>query len=50
MSVKTDADAKMIVQKSVEAGWEQHFTVIYGDAADALEYLGHMLNIEVYRF
>ena len=50
MSVKTDADAKTIVQKTVEAGWEPHFAVIYGDAADALEYLGHMLNIEVYRF
>ena len=50
MSVKTDTDAKTIVQKTVEAGWEPHFAVIYGDAADSLEYLGHMLNIEVYRF
>ena len=50
MSVKTDADAKTIVQKTVEAGWEPHFAVIYGDAADSLEYLGHMLNIEVCRF
>ncbi|MDO4734041.1 MAG: fucose isomerase [Lachnospiraceae bacterium] len=50
MSVKTDTDAKTIVQKTVEAGWEPHFAVIYGDAADSLEYLGHMLNIEVCRF
>ena len=34
----------------IEAGFEPHFAVIYGDAADALEALGHMLNTEVVRF
>ena len=48
--VKTDACARDLVQKTIEAGFEPHFAVIYGDAADALEVLGHMLNTEVIRF
>ena len=38
------------VRCAIEAGFEPHFAVIYGDAADALESLGHMLNTEVVRF
>lgn len=48
--VKTDVCARDLVQSTIEAGFEPHFAVIYGDAADALEILGHMLDIEVVRF
>lgn len=48
--VKTEACAKDLVQSAVEAGFEPHFAVIYGDAAASLEILGHMLDIEVVRF
>lgn len=48
--VKTDACARDLVQETIEAGFEPHFAVIYGDAADALEALEHMLNTEVVRF
>ena len=48
--IKTDVCARQLVQSIIEAGFEPHFAVIYGDAADALEILGHMMNIEVIRF
>ena len=48
--VKTDACAKDLVQSAIEAGFEPHFAVIYGDAADALEILAHMLDIEAVRY
>lgn len=48
--VKTDVCARDLVQSIIEAGFEPHFAVIYGDAADALEALGRMLNLEVVRF
>ena len=48
--VKTDVCAKELVQSAIETGFEPHFAVIYGDAADALEILGHMLDVEVVRF
>ena len=47
--VKTDGSAEEIVHRTVEEGWEPHYAVIYGDAADELEILGHMLNIPVER-
>ena len=50
MTVRTDASAEEIVKKTVEAGFEPHYAVIYGDAADSLEILGHMLNLTVVRF
>ncbi|MBQ7063375.1 MAG: fucose isomerase [Firmicutes bacterium] len=50
VSVQTDADAASIVRRTVEEGWEPHYAVLYGDAADSLEILGHMLHIEVRRF
>jgi L-fucose isomerase-like protein len=48
--IKTDASAEEIVRKTVEDGWEPHYAVIYGDAADELEILAHMLDIKVVRF
>ncbi len=50
MTVKTDANAEEIVNDTVKAGWEPHFAVIYGDAADSLEILGHMFDVEVIRY
>lgn len=50
VTVKTDANAKEIVQATVEGGWEPHFAVLYGDAADSLEMLGNMLDIKVVRY
>ena len=48
--VKTNADAKTIVHESVEAGWEPHFVVAYGNVAAELEILAGMLNMEVQRY
>ena len=48
--VKTNADAKIIVYESVEAGWEPHFVVAYGNVAAELEILAGMLNMEVQRY
>lgn len=48
--VKPNADAKTIVYESVEAGWEPHFVVAYGNVAAELEILAGMLNMEVQRY
>lgn len=48
--VKTNADAKTIVYESVEAGWEPHFVVAYGNVTAELEILAGMLNMEVQRY
>lgn len=48
--VETNADAKTIVYESVEAGWEPHFVVAYGNVAAELEILAGMLNMEVQRY
>lgn len=48
--VKTETDAKKIVYESVEAGWEPHFVVIYGDVAQELEILAKMYNMEVEKY
>lgn len=48
--VETKCNAKDFVYTSVEAGYEPHFVVAYGDVADELEILAHFLNIEVDRF
>ena len=45
--VRTDGNAEQIVHRTVEEGWEPHYAVIYGDAAEELKILGHMLNIPV---
>lgn len=44
------ADAQKAVCDSVKAGWEPHFAVVYGDVAEELTMLGHMLGVEVCRF
>ncbi len=49
MSVRTRSSAEEIVKYTVREGWEPHYAVIYGDCADSLEILGHMLDIEVIR-
>ena len=48
--VRTRANAKQIVYESVEAGWEPHFVVIYGDVAAELEILAKMYNMEVQKY
>lgn len=50
VTVKTDKNAKEVVQATVEDGWEPHFAVLYGDAAESLEMLGNMLGIKVIRY
>lgn len=50
VTVRTDENAKEIVQATVKDGWEPHFAVLYGDAADSLEMLGNMLDIKVIRY
>ena len=48
--VRTAASAEKVVYESVEAGWEPHFVVAYGDVAAELEILAHMLNMEVHKY
>ncbi len=48
--VQTEACAEEIVYRTVEDGWEPHYAVIYGDVAEELEALAHMLSMEVLRF
>lgn len=48
--VETDNSSYDIVNKSVADGWEPHFVVIYGDVAEELKILGHMLEIEVCQY
>ena len=50
LSVRTNASAEAIVNTTVKEGWEPHYAVIYGNCADSLEILGHMLGLEVERF
>ena len=44
--VQPKADALHVVESSVKAGWEPHFTVIYGDVKDELLALADMLRLE----
>ncbi len=48
--VKTDKNAEEIIYRTVEDGWEPHYVVIYGDVAEELEILSHMLGMEALRF
>lgn len=50
MVVETCMNAENIVKSAVKDGWEPHFVVVYGDIADELEVLGHMLGMEVSRY
>ncbi len=48
--VKTETSAETIVYETVEAGWEPHFVVAYGNVAAELEILAGMLNMEVQKY
>ncbi len=48
--VKTETLAETIVYETVEAGWEPHFVVAYGNVAAELEILAGMLNMEVQKY
>ena len=48
--VQTEQDARALVESAVQNGWEPHFVVAFGDAADALCALGKMLGIPVEKF
>lgn len=45
--VQTEHSAPDIIRRSVQAGMEPHFCVIYGDVYQELVELGHMLKVEV---
>ena len=45
--VQTDHPSKMIVENSVQDGWEPHFTIIYGDVREELTALAYMLGIQI---
>ena len=44
--VRTDSDARALVETAVRDGWEPHFAVAFGDIADVTA-LGHMLGVPV---
>ena len=48
--VRTEHDARALVESAVRQGWEPHFVVAFGDIADALCALGDMLGIPVEKF
>lgn len=48
--VKVKSQAGQVIEDSVQAGFEPHFCVIYGDCAQALEILGGMLEMEVCKY
>lgn len=48
--VKTDNDAGKIVEDAVQAGWEPHFVLGYGDVSEAVKSLGSLLQIEVIEY
>ncbi len=47
--VETEGNAETIIHEAVHEGWEPHYVVIFGQCADELEVLAHMLNMEVQR-
>ena len=48
--VKVQSQAVQVINDSVEAGFEPHFCVIYGDYSQALEILGGMLGMEICKY
>jgi L-fucose isomerase-like protein len=48
--VKTESDARELVEKSVRDGWEPHFAVIYDDVSMELEILGRMLSMDIVKY
>jgi L-fucose isomerase-like protein len=48
--VETNVKVKEMVTSTIEGGWEPHYVVAYGDIADTLEMIGHMLDLPVVRY
>ena len=48
--VKTDANSKEVVEKSIRGGFEPHFVVVKGRHAETLQILAEMFGFEVCRF
>ncbi len=47
--VRTKTRVEDMVRFLIDNGYEPHYAVIYGDAADGLEMLAHMLGLKVDR-
>lgn len=45
--IQTESNVREVVEKSVAAGWEQHFVIAMTDISSELKALAKMLNIEV---
>ena len=45
--VKTENPSKEIITEAVKGGWEPHYAVVYGNVAEELKMLAHMLEIDV---
>ena len=50
MVTRLQYNARDFIEKAVEYGWEPHYAVAMGDISDAVESLGKMLGIKVWRF
>lgn len=48
--IRTEADARTLVETAVRRGWEPHFAVAYGDITAAVLALGDMLGVPVEQF
>ncbi|MBQ7547272.1 MAG: fucose isomerase [Clostridia bacterium] len=48
--IRTQNDARSLVETAVRNGWEPHFAVAYGDISAAILALGNMLGIPVEQF
>ena len=47
---RPDKNAEALVRSTVRDGWEPHYAVLFGDAAQALRTLGDFLDIPLYEF
>ena len=50
MVTRLKYNARDFIEKAVEYGWEPHYAVAMGDISDAVECLGKLLGIKVWRF
>ena len=50
VEVRVDGAAKDLVTQSVEAGWEAHFVIAYGDISQSVKALCRWLDIPVYEY
>lgn len=50
MVTKLNFNARRFVEEAVAFGWEPHYAVAMDDVSDAVEHLGRMLGIKVWRF